>query len=82
VKALPVSRGAAIQLSWQAEPGSYLVGIYNMTGVLLLQKTLQVNEGPQVDLVAIPATAAAGVYVIRAVRAGGGKGISRELIVL
>lgn len=78
----PVSRGAVIQLSWQTEPGSYLVGIYSMTGVLLLQKTLQINEGQQVDLVAIPAAAAAGVYVVRAVRAGGGKGISRELIVL
>ena len=78
----PVQRGAAVQLSWQTEPGSYLVGIYNLAGVLILQKTLQVNGGPQVDLVAIPAAAAAGVYVLKAVRAGGGKGISPELIVL
>lgn len=78
----PASRGSAISLSWQAEPGEYQVGLFNMAGALIQQRMMEVGTGVQVNLLEIPADLSGGVYIIRAVRAGNGKMYSRKLIVL
>jgi len=77
----PARRGAAISLSWQTSPGTYQVGIYNIAGALIRQRTVQVSGETQVDLVEIPPTLSAGVYLIAAIRIADGKRFTRELVV-
>jgi len=78
----PVRRGAAISLSWQTTPGTYQVGIYNTAGALIRQRTVQVGEAAQVDLVEVPPSLSSGVYILSAVRTADGKRFTRELVVL
>jgi hypothetical protein len=78
----PVRRGAAVSLAWQVEPGTYQVGIFNTAGALCQQHVLHVGSTSQVDLIEIPGSLSAGVYFIRAARAGGGKAITSKLVVL
>jgi hypothetical protein len=77
----PVNRGAAISLSWQMEPGSYQLELFNAAGALIQTRVMQVESKTQVDLLEIPRTASAGVYVLRAARAGDEKVVTRKLIV-
>jgi hypothetical protein len=78
----PVRRGGAISLSWQTTPGTYQVGIYNTAGALIRQRTIQVGEAAQVDLVEVPPSLSSGVYLLSAVRTADGKRFTRELVVL
>jgi len=78
----PARRGTVTSLSWQTEPGEYQVGMFNIAGALVHQRVVQVVTGGQVDLLEIPGALPAGIYIIRAVRAGGGKVYSRKLELL
>jgi hypothetical protein len=64
----PVRRGMAASLSWEGmEAGDYEVGLFSTAGEL-------------VDLLGIPGSMAAGIYFLRI--AGGGRIVSRKLVVL
>jgi hypothetical protein len=78
----PVRRGTVVSLSWKAEPGQYQVGLFNSAGALLEQELLEVKDGAQIDLFEIPAVLPGGVYFLRAVKAGGGKEITKKIVVI
>jgi hypothetical protein len=76
----PVRRGNVLCLSWKAEPGDYRVGLFNISGGLVKEQEIVVSAKGQVNLLEIPAGLGAGVYVIRAMGAGG-RSITRELVI-
>lgn len=78
----PVRRGTVVSLSWKAEPGQYQIGLFNSAGALLEQELLEVRDGGQVDLFEIPAVLPGGVYFLRAVKAGGGREITKKIVVI
>jgi hypothetical protein len=67
----PVSRGGTMQLAWTTQPGSYQLTLMNMRGQLITERMLVVGGAGQVDIWEIPASLAAGIYILRVVRAGG-----------
>ena len=71
----PVSRGGAIQLAWKTQPGQYQLSLMNMRGQLIAERILDVSGSGQVDSWEIPASLAAGIYVLRVVRQGGASGL-------
>jgi len=77
----PVNRGNAVSLSWQTEPGTYRVQLFNIAGALVQQRVMEVESKEQVDLLEIPPGVAAGAYVIRAAREGNGKVYTRKLVI-
>jgi hypothetical protein len=80
----PVSRGGAIQLAWKTQPGQYQLTLMNTRGQLIAERMLDVGGAGQVDSWEIPASLAAGIYVLRLVRGGGAGGAAvctREVIV-
>ena len=66
----PVSRGGAIQLAWKTQPGQYQLSLMDMRGQLIAERILDVGGSGQVDSWEIPASLAAGIYVLRVVRQG------------
>jgi hypothetical protein len=78
----PVRRGMPVSLSWQVEVGEYSVGIYNAGGALVQERIMSVGSVSQVDLLEIPAALPAGIYFLRAARAGNTKLYTRKLVVL
>jgi hypothetical protein len=67
----PVSRGGAIQLAWKTQPGQYQATLMNTRGQLVAERMLDVGGTGQVDSWEIPASLAAGIYILRVVRQGG-----------
>jgi hypothetical protein len=67
----PVPRGGAMQLAWKTQPGQYQLTLMNMRGQLIAERVLDVGGAGQVDSWKIPASAAAGIYILRVMRAGG-----------
>jgi hypothetical protein len=67
----PVSRGSAIQLAWKTRPGQYQITLMDMRGQLIAERMVDVGGSGQVDSWEIPASLAAGIYVLRVVRQGG-----------
>jgi hypothetical protein len=67
----PVSRGGAIQLAWKTQPGQYQLTLMNTRGQLIAERILDVGGAGQVDSWEIPASLAAGIYILRVVRQGG-----------
>ena len=78
----PARRGTVVSLSWKVEQGSYQVGLFNSAGALLEQELLEVKDGAQIDLFEIPAVLPGGVYFLRAVKVGGGKEITKKIVVI
>ena len=77
----PVRRGMAASLSWEGmEAGEYEVGLFSTAGELVEQRVMMVGGKGQVDLLGIPGSVAAGNYFLRI--AGGGRVVSRKLVVL
>ena len=70
----PVSRGGAIQLAWKTQPGQYQLTLLNTRGQLIAERILDVGEAGQVDSWEIPASLAAGIYILRVVEQGGAGG--------
>ena len=72
----PVSRGGSIQLAWKTEPGQYQLTLMSTRGQLIAERMLDVGGVGQVDSWEIPASLAAGIYILRVVRLGnpGGSG--------
>jgi hypothetical protein len=66
----PVSRGGMMQLAWTTQPGSYQLTLMNMRGQLITERMLDVGGAGQVDIWEIPASLAAGIYILRVVRSG------------
>jgi hypothetical protein len=66
----PVSRGATMQLAWKTQPGQYQITLMGMRGQLIAERMLDVGGAGQVDSWEIPASLAAGIYVLRVMRAG------------
>jgi len=66
----PVSRGGALQLAWKTQPGQYQLTLMDMRGQLIAERILDVGGPGQVDSWEIPASLAAGIYVLRVVRVG------------
>jgi hypothetical protein len=66
----PVSRGGAIQLAWKTKLGQYQLSLMNMRGQLIAERILDVSGSGQVDSWEIPASLAAGIYILRVVRSG------------
>jgi hypothetical protein len=77
----PVQRGAVISLSWQTEPGSYEVTLHNSSGMLIRRQVVNVGNFGQTDLMEVPSSLAAGVYFLRASRAGQKKPLTREIVI-
>jgi hypothetical protein len=67
----PVSRGGAMQLAWKTQPGQYQLTLMNIRGQLIAERMLDVGGAGQVDSWEIPASLAAGIYILRVVRAAG-----------
>ena len=66
----PVSRGGAIQLAWKTQPGQYQLTLMNTRGQLIAERILDVGGAGQVNSWEIPASLAAGIYILRVVRQG------------
>ena len=67
----PVSRGGSIQLAWKTQPGQYQLTLMDTRGQLIAERILDVGSAGQVDSWEIPASLAAGIYILRVVRHGG-----------
>ena len=76
----PARRGSAVHLSWQKEPGTYQLALYNMAGALIQERVLEVSSRAQVDTWEVPEMTA-GVYIIRAVRPGKTGGYTGKLVI-
>ncbi len=70
----PVPRGGTLQLAWTAQPGSYQLTLMDSRGQLIAERMREVVGKGQVDSWEIPARLAAGIYILRVVRAGGSGG--------
>lgn len=79
----PVRKGSAVSLTWQeTEPGQYEVTLFNASGTPVQRRVLEVNGKEQVDLLEVPDWLAAGVYFLRAARAGESRPVTRKIVVL
>jgi hypothetical protein len=67
----PVLRGGAIQLAWKTQPGQYQLTLIDTRGQLIAERILDIGGAGQVDSWEIPASLAAGIYILRVVRQGG-----------
>jgi len=65
----PVSRGGAMQLAWKAQPGQYQLALMSTSGQLIAERMLDVGGAGQVDSWKIPASLAAGIYILQVARA-------------
>ena len=77
----PASRGGAMHLAWKTEPGQYQLTLMNMRGQLITERISAVGGAGQVDSWEIPASLAAGIYILRVVRQGGTAVCTREIMV-
>jgi hypothetical protein len=80
----PVSRGGTIQLAWKTQPGQHQLTLLNTRGQLIAERILDVGEAGQVDSWEIPASLAAGIYILRVVRQGAASPVpvcTREIMV-
>jgi hypothetical protein len=79
----PARRGSPVMLTWRVvQAGVYEVGLFNTQGALIQHRVLQVDNKDQVDLLDIPSSLAAGVYLLRATPVGSGKPVTQKLVVL
>jgi hypothetical protein len=79
----PASRGTAIKLSLPSDqPGEYKLELFNGSGALLQGKRVEWTDRSQIQLLAIPASLAAGAYFVKLSHAGTGKVYTRKLMVL
>jgi hypothetical protein len=67
----PVPRGGTMQLAWKTQPGRYQITLMDTRGQLIAERMLDVGGARQVDSWEIPASLAAGIYILRVERAGG-----------
>jgi hypothetical protein len=77
----PVRRGSNIYLAWNAEAGTYQVGLFSATGALIGEKVFQVGATTQKDSWVLPIGMAAGNYFLRALRQGAREGFTARLVV-
>jgi hypothetical protein len=77
----PVGRGEALHLAWLSGEGKYQLTLVNMRGQVAEVRAIEVGGHGQVDSWFLPASLAAGVYVIRIEKAGGSHVDSREIMV-
>jgi hypothetical protein len=70
----PVLRGSMMQLAWKTQPGQYQITFMDSRGQLIAERVLDVGGMGQVDSWEIPASLAAGIYILRVARAGGAAG--------
>ena len=61
----PVPRGASFRIAWPEEAGTYQAALYTIGGRLIQQRSITVSGPGQQDEWPLPASAAAGVYVLQ-----------------
>ena len=66
----PIPRGTSFHIAWPSEPGTYKVSLISADGVLVQTRLVEVGSSSQVDTWEMPGGAAAGVYLIQAMRPG------------
>lgn len=79
----PVMRGASVTLSLkQPLPGNYMVQLFSTAGSLVESMRIEGVDGPRTELLNIPETAAAGLYLVRLQHEQTGKVYTRKVEVL
>lgn len=77
----PVPRGTTFHISWQTDPGTYQVSLFNISGVLISMRVIEVDSPAQKNDWELPPNLSAGVYILRAFRQGLTESYSRKMIV-
>jgi hypothetical protein len=77
----PVPRGTAFHISWQTEPGTYQVSLFNISGALIQMRVIEVASPAQTNDWELPPNLSAGVYILRAIRPGQTESYSRKIMV-
>jgi hypothetical protein len=79
----PVSRGAAVKLSLPPDrPGEYKLELFNGSGALLQERTIEWADPSQTQLLSLPVSLAAGAYFVKLSHAGTGKVYTRKLLII
>jgi hypothetical protein len=62
----PAMRGSVIQVSIRpGQAGPYRLALYNAAGSLVLERSVEMNEKEQMELLNIPASLAGGIYFVQ-----------------
>jgi hypothetical protein len=77
----PVERGGALHLAWLSEEGKYELALLNMRGQLIAERVVEVSGAGQVDQWVLPVGLAAGVYVVKILKDGRARVMTREVAV-
>lgn len=79
----PVAHGGSITLSLRLDQGGkYIAQLFNTAGTLEQTMEIQGDVKTKTVLMNLPATLAAGIYMVRLSHPGSGKVYSREVVVL
>ena len=79
----PMSRGAAFTIAWPAEPvtGRYTIGLYNMEGILIQSREINIDAPSQSIQWSLPSGIPAGTYIVRGMQQGRTVVFSNKLVV-
>jgi len=77
----PIGRGETMHLAWLSDAGKYQLALMNMRGQMVDTREAEIGGHGQVDQWTLPTSLAAGVYVLRIIKAGSGRVEAREIVV-